>query len=469
MADYVNHYRDGEACFQVQSVLAKINLCRTSALGGRWYECDDCGEQTKLYNSCGDRHCPACTGSKRADWSDQVSKLLLPAVDYYQVIFTLPEILSTLALANRRVMADLLSQSAWKALDKSVRIEQGYEPAALMVLHTWNQKLEPHWHVHALVPGGGPSLRDGSWKTAASPPVGEELGKRMPEKYLVDAINLRRRFRKFAIRKLKKLRDAGELRYGGSLAYLADEPAWETLLEELETVEWVSHIEAPRGQASDPMHVVRYLTRYLTGGPIGNSRLLSADDDTVTFMARTGEKVGGERVQEPYTLPRLEFVRRWCTHIQPQQLTKTRFYGGWSTSKSTRYLERCEAGLRAAKLWREPATTEPKPSKDSEPLACSHCGSDRLRLVYEEAKPSWRDVLSNESRVCPSWYVATLEQSHRDFLDSLLGAGRWEYADDDLGPWIESAKRASSARGGWSYQRWFPGLEPAFNFAAASF
>ena len=320
IADYVQHYRDGEASFQVQSVLAKINLCRTSALGERWYECDDCGELTKLYNSCGDRHCPGCSGSKRANWSDKVSQLLLPAVDYYQVIFTLP------------------------------------------------------------------SVQDGSWKAAAPPPVDAELAKRMPEKYLVDAINLRRRFRKFAIAALRKLRDAGELRYGGSLAYLADESAWSSLVAELEEVEWVSHIEAPQGESSDPQHVVRYLTRYLTGGPIGNSRIISADDAKVTFMARTGEKVGGERKQEPYTLQLREFVRRWCLHIQPQQLTKTRFFGGWSPSKHAKYRQRCEAALKAAGLWHEPATMQPVASKSAatradEPQMCSHCGSDQLRLV----------------------------------------------------------------------------------------
>ena len=455
-------------------MLAKINLCRTSALGERWYECDDCGELTKLYNSCGDRHCPGCSGSKRANWSDKASQLLLPAVDYYQVIFTLPSILSELALANRRVMADLLNHSAWKALNRSVRTEQGYVPAALMVLHTWNQKLEAHWHVHALVPGGGPSVQDGSWKAAAPPPVDAELAKRMPEKYLVDAINLRRRFRKFAIAALRKLRDAGELRYGGSLAYLADESAWSSLVAELEEVEWVSHIEAPQGESSDPQHVVRYLTRYLTGGPIGNSRIISADDAKVTFMARTGEKVGGERKQEPYTLQLREFVRRWCLHIQPQQLTKTRFFGGWSPSKHAKYRQRCEAALKAAGLWHEPATMQPVASKSAatrtdKPQTCSHCGSDRLRLVHERPKPSWRDVLSNESRSCPEWYVDTLELKHRRLMDSLLGEGRWEYADEYLEPWTESAREAEPKGATACYQKWFPGLSPSFNYTSASF
>ena len=64
---------------------------------------------------------------------------------------------SELALANRMEMADLLFTAAWKSLRKTTREQQDYDPASMMVLHTWNQRLEPHWHVHALVPGGGPS------------------------------------------------------------------------------------------------------------------------------------------------------------------------------------------------------------------------------------------------------------------------------------------------------------------------
>ena len=88
----------------------------------------------------------AVVPSEWTDFNDRASKLITPGVDHYQVIFTVPEIVSTLALANRSEIADLLFKSAWRAIKKTVTAEQGYDPAALMVLHTWNQKLEPHWH-----------------------------------------------------------------------------------------------------------------------------------------------------------------------------------------------------------------------------------------------------------------------------------------------------------------------------------
>jgi hypothetical protein len=92
-------------------------------------------------------------------------------------------------------------------------------------------------------------------------------------------------------------------------------------------VNWVSHIEPPRSEESRPEHVVRYLTRYLTGGPISDYRITATDAESVTFLAREGRTVGGEDVQVPCTLPRDEFVRRWCLHVQSDQLTKTRYFG----------------------------------------------------------------------------------------------------------------------------------------------
>ena len=73
-----------------------------------------------LYNSCCDRHCPQCAGAKRADWIDSTKKLLLDGVHYFQVVFTLPSELSSLALGNRQKIYDLLFASAWSALKETI-------------------------------------------------------------------------------------------------------------------------------------------------------------------------------------------------------------------------------------------------------------------------------------------------------------------------------------------------------------
>lgn len=428
----------------MQSVLAKLSLCRTSALGGRWYQCNDCQGITKLHNSCGDRHCPGCSGGKRQSFSDRAAKLLLEGVDYYQVIFTLPEILSQLAIANRRPIADLLFSSAWKALKKSVEIEQGYEPAAMMVLHTWNQKLDSHWHVHALVPGGGPDLLDGSWNKATAPVV---QGYADDRAYLVDAINLRRRYRKVAIAHLQRLRASGKLKYGGSLESLRCDDAWAAMIEQISDQEWVSYIEAPPQRSSRPEHVVRYLTRYLTGGPISDHRILSADDREVTFLAREGAKVGGEREQVPQTLSSLEFVRRWCLHIQPDQLTKTRSCGGWSNTRSEAYLERCQRAMDAADVelvseieFDVASADDCDPSGGGQSLSCEHCGSDWLTLVREIEKPSWDALFSRSSECSLLWYRESQEIDDFQFWDGAMGEGFSQWYAWYLKSGIESAR-----------------------------
>ena len=121
---------------QVQSVLSKILLCRTPVLKDRVYECSQCGSRCHIYNSCTDRHCPQCSGARRADWLAKTQELLLSGVNYFQVVFTLPDRFSPLILGNRRELYDLLFRSAWQSLDELLRQEGKFHPAALMVLHT---------------------------------------------------------------------------------------------------------------------------------------------------------------------------------------------------------------------------------------------------------------------------------------------------------------------------------------------
>ena len=443
-------------------MLAKLSLCRTSVLGGRWYKCNDCDQLTKLHNSCGDRHCPHCSGAKRRQFSDRASKLLLEGVKYYQVVFTLPAILSTLALANRRQIADLLFDSAWKALKKTIRVEQGYDPAALMVLHSWNQKLDSHWHVHALVPGGGLSLENGGWTEATAPP---SLGD--ARNYLVDAINLRTSFRKFAISHLRRLRRSGKLKFGGSLAYLRCDDAWDAMVQELGQTDWVSHIEPPRGESSRPEHIVRYLTRYLTGGPISDYRIISADDHEVSFMAREGKAVGGEEIQVPYTLKTPEFVRRWCLHIQPNQLTKIRYFGGWSNKRRERYLERCAIALECCAGYEIEGEIDfdPKSLEEAarpaacDDLVCEHCGSVSLILVNQFDKPSWKDVLSRRRTTCPEWYAVSQKLDDRRFWDARMGEGFSDWYDWYLESPIEGAREPDPPDRPVPAQLFLPGMQ----------
>jgi hypothetical protein len=449
-------------------VLAKLSLCRTRALGGKTYQCDDCSEVTEVFHSCGDRHCPQCSGCKRYDFAVRAEQLILSDVTYYQTVFTLPGDLSELALANREAMADLLFMSAAKSLRKTVRGQQGYDPASMMVLHTWNQQLQPHWHVHALVPGGGPSLTGDQWKSAQSPAGAVNSD----DYYLVDAISLREAFRKFALAHLRRLYKQGKLKLGGKFAYLQDEQAWEAFCDRLSAVDWVSFIQPPPTASCSAEQVVRYLTRYLTGGPISDSRITAADADQVTFLAREGKRVGGERAQVPVTLTALEFMRRWCDHIQPDQLTKTRYFGGWCSRKRTEYQACCRRLLAATlKNQADPAdpadeSSSPRGSLAGEEscLQCQACQSRSLRLIGVTDKPSWSSVLTHLDSRCPAWCAQTEFEAHCEQLEREYGIS---YEDWRLEMRIESTM--SSPRASVAEQLYLPGLYPVHDFAIESY
>src|ERR1700735_4624328 len=72
-----------------RKVMAAIEACRTSALGGHVERCEDCGEIRVAYNSCRDRHCPKCQGLARLQWLAGRRAELLP-VSHFHVRFPPP-------------------------------------------------------------------------------------------------------------------------------------------------------------------------------------------------------------------------------------------------------------------------------------------------------------------------------------------------------------------------------------------
>ena len=165
---------------------------------------------------------------------------------------------------------------------------------------------------------------------------------------------------------------------------------------------------------------MKYFARYVTGGPIADSRLLSHTQGMVTFLARPGTVRGGSREQVPYTLPGVEFVRRWSLHILPKGYVRTRRYGGFSNYHRERYLSDCRHGLGLSaaeeavhQLDELPPSDSPdghtsdKPDDNSldDPLApcCPGCGA-RMEKISSEPRLSWRTLLDRDSPWRPKWY-----------------------------------------------------------------
>ena len=145
-------------------VMRAIERCRTAALGGHVEQCDTCGHQRISYNSCRNRHCPKCQSLAKARWLEARLADLLP-VEYFHVVFTLPEQLASVALQNKRVVYNLLFASTAETL-RTIAADPrhlGAEIGFLAVLHTWGQTLCHHPHLHCVIPGGGLSADGARW------------------------------------------------------------------------------------------------------------------------------------------------------------------------------------------------------------------------------------------------------------------------------------------------------------------
>ena len=330
--EFIDTYRPGIAA-QVESTLARLGFCRTAAMGGRTYGCRTCDSRVSVYNSCADRHCPQCSGARRGDWLEKASGLLLSGSAYFQVVFTLPDKLSSLILGNRAALYRTLMQTAAAALGTRIEAERGMQSASLLVLHTWNQRLEHHPHVHALVPGEGPSLDGSRWIASKRTQSGTP--------FLVDNKRLSEEFSRRFLAELNRLRDTGQLQLDGKLASLKGSREWSEFTRSLVQHAWCVFVQPPPSAGSEPRCVLKYLARYMTGGPISDRRLLGCSGKQVTFLARES-KPGGSRQQVPVTLTGVEFMRRWTLHILPKGFTKTRCYGGYSSTRRTAFIQLCK-------------------------------------------------------------------------------------------------------------------------------
>ena len=248
--------------------LRNIELCRTAALGGHLEQCDQCGHERNAYNSCADRHCPKCQSLARAKWLEKRRAELLP-VEYFHVVFTLPEPLAKLSLQNKQEMYNLLFRATAETLLTIAADPQhlGAQIGFFCILHSWGQTLTAHPHLHCVVPGGGISP-DGSRWVACRP------GFFLPVKVLS------RRFRKLYLRYLQQAYAAGKLQFHGEFAPLSDPWNFARYLAPLRKMEWVVYAKAPFG---GPERVLDYLGRYTHRVAISNNRLLDLQDGQVTF------------------------------------------------------------------------------------------------------------------------------------------------------------------------------------------
>ena len=335
-------------------VLLAIARCRTAALGGHIDECTRCGHRATIsYNSCRNRHCPKCQTGARERWIEARRSELLPS-PYVHVVFTLPPQLAALALQNKKVIYGLLLRASAETLLEVARnpTHLGAEIGFFSVLHTWNQKLQIHPHVHCVVPAGGLSLDHTRWI-------------RSHPRFFLPIPVLREVFRGKFVDALKLAFQRGQLHLSGDLASLAQPKFFAAWLRPLFRKNWVVYSKPPFG---GPEYVLQYLGRYTHRVAISNHRLVSLADGQVTFRWRDS---ADHNQQKLMTVSLDEFLRRFLLHLLPKGFVRIRHFGFLANRRRSTLLPLCFAALGTVPAPMEPETT----AQESHPLwRCPKCG-----------------------------------------------------------------------------------------------
>jgi hypothetical protein len=305
LADVIRRHgsRLGDITGEQRRVLNSLAACRTAVLGGHVETCDHCQHQRIAYNSCRNRHCPKCQASACARWMEARAAELLP-VEYFHVVFTLPNVFNGLVLANKRVICRVLFDAVSQTLlevaanPKHLSARIGF----LAILHTWGQNLSLHPHLHCVIPGGGLSP-DGSRWISCRP------GFFLPVRVLS---------RVFRGKFIDRLRKAFA---GGKLRGVADARTFESLMDQSVRTDWVVYAKPPFG---GPSQVLKYLSRYTHKIAISNRRLVSMTDQAVTFRWKDYAQGNRPRMM---TLDAMEFLRRFLMHVVPRGLMRIRHFG----------------------------------------------------------------------------------------------------------------------------------------------
>ncbi len=352
-------------------VLTDLTACRTADLGGHVLKCPECGHQQIAYNSCGNRHCPTCQATEAARWLEARADDLLP-VPYFHLVFTLPNALDPIALANPHVVYDLLIRTAAETvLAVAANPDHlGAETGVLAVLHTWGQNLQFHPHVHCVVPGGGLSPDHTRW-----------VGSR-PHFFLPVRV-LSRVFQGKFLAALRTAYDRGRIRIAAPDVARA-KAKFERLVSAAVRHDWVVYSKPPFG---GPELVLKYLARYTHRIAISNHRLLDFEDGLVRFRYKDYAHGHKKRVM---TLSAREFVRRFLLHVLPRGFVRIRYYGILSHRRREQDLALCRELLGEATTVTEESSKTATVPEGTAPVTptrvCPNCGAGYM-IVIEVIPP----------------------------------------------------------------------------------
>ena len=299
-----------------KKVFEAIRQCRTINMGGHVDKCIICNHTHISYNSCRDRHCPLCGGLSKERWLSRMLGMVLD-VQHLHMVFTVPQELNRIALANKPLFYNLLFKASRDAVMEYCT-SRDFTPGFTSVLHSWGQNLSFHPHIHLVITAGGLSS-NGKWV------------RRMDKKgraYLAPVRVLSRLFRGKLVSMLRAAHSEGRLVF--------DAKAFSSILSDAMEKEWCVY-------SKEPFHgsqcVYKYLGRYTHRTAISNSRILSLTEESVSFKWRDYSDGNKEKVM---VLSIEEFIRRFLMHVLENGFTRIRHYGLYAQAAKKKRLKAAE-------------------------------------------------------------------------------------------------------------------------------
>ena len=305
---------------QRQTAHAILN-CKSGRLGVNLSQCTSCGHTEIHNNSCRNRNCPNCQAVLKEIWVDKRRAEVIDT-PYFHVVFTLPHELNPLIYCNQKLLYGLLHRCCAETLLELSADKKwlGATPGIIQVIHTWNQQLDYHVHMHCIVSGGG-LTKDGKLRKSSG-------------HFFIRTEVLRDKFKGKYMAYLSSLYENGSLAFSSSCEDLRNPYHWKEWKNRLYGMDWCPYIKETFNGFGN---AIEYLGRYTHKIAISNSRILSVSEDTVTFSAR------GKKPDEPkrqITLSHTEFIRRYLMHVLPSGFQKIRYYGFLNNRYKTRNLKR---------------------------------------------------------------------------------------------------------------------------------
>ena len=285
-----------------------IRHCKTGRLGINVSQCTECGHMAYHNNSCRNRNCPLCQAVRKELWVDKRRAEVIDS-PYFHVVFTLPHELNPLLYHNQSLLYGLLHKcSAETLLELSADKKYlGATPGIIQVLHTWNQTLDYHVHMHCIISGGGLTSDRKIRKSKGT--------------FFIPVHVLRNKFKGKFLCHLNQIYLSNTLYIPESLKHLSDLSAWKKFKNSLYGKDWCPYIKETFNGFGN---AIEYLGRYTHKVAISNSRIISVSDTHVAFTARALKKGGPRRT---ITMTNTEFIRRFLMHVLPFRFQKIRYYG----------------------------------------------------------------------------------------------------------------------------------------------